>query len=127
MRPRIAVAIVDDDDLVRGTLKDLLAEAGLAVAGYASGGAFLAAPEARPNCLVVDYNMPAMNGLELVAALRARGLATPTVLLTGRADAMLRRRAAQFGVAVLEKPVSGARLLGAIDAALAPGRRAVAS
>jgi two-component system, LuxR family, response regulator FixJ len=116
-RPR--VAIVDDDDLVRAALGNLLAVAGLDVEAFASGPEFLASDRQPPGCLIVDYQMPAMNGLDLVSALRRRGVAVPAILVTGRPDEELRGRAAQLGIAaVLQKPVSGDRLLKFVAAAL---------
>ena len=120
---RSRVAIVDDDGLVRAALGDLLAVAGLDVETFSSGAEFLASDHQPPGCLIVDYQMPAMTGLDLVGALRRRGVAVPAILVTGRPDAALRRRAAQLGIAaVLEKPVSGDRLLQFVAAALHDAR-----
>ena len=72
-----------------------------------------------PSCLVVDYYMPGMNGLELVARLRERKKVHPSVLITSP-DENLRNQAAAFGVTMLDKPMLGGPLLKAEPGALLP-------
>jgi FixJ family two-component response regulator len=67
-----------------------------------------------PSCLVVDYYMPGMNGLELVAQLRARDVSIPAILITPAPSETLRARAAAAGVPIVEKPLLGSRLLESI-------------
>jgi FixJ family two-component response regulator len=62
--------------------------------------------------------MPAMNGLELVARLRDRGLGMPAILVSGHSNDNLRRRAAAAGVTILEKPFLGQRLFECIRSVL---------
>ena len=62
-------------------------------------------------CMVVDYNMPAMNGLELVGALRGRGVSIPAILIAGNPAKYVRDRAAAISVLVVEKPQLGSYLL----------------
>ena len=114
------VLIVDDDAAVRSSLKFALEIEGLAVRLY-DGAAALLADRALPSCgcLVVDYRMPVMDGLELIEALRARDVAMPAILITGRANKQLRLRAARSDVRrVLEKPLSDGMLVDSIRAAL---------
>src|SRR5690349_20686080 len=76
------VAIVDDDASVRTSLSRLLRAAGYAVAAFAGGAEFLQSA-ATPDCLLLDLNMPGMNGLEVLARLEAHGRKIPTIIITG--------------------------------------------
>jgi two-component system, LuxR family, response regulator FixJ len=113
------VAVVDDDEAVRDSLRFLLETAGYDVHGYASAQAFL--PEAEQyhwRYLVIDQHMPAVTGLDLVARLRRTGQAIPTLLITGSVTPDVVDRAAALGVtAVLEKPLADTDLLRYVAAA----------
>lgn len=114
------VLIVDDDAAVRSSLKFALEVEGLEVRLYDSAVALLA-DRTLPcrGCLVVDYRLPVMDGLELIEALRARGVAIPAILITGRANKQLRSRAARCGIRrVLEKPLFDGTLIDSIRSAL---------
>ena len=115
------VLVVDDDAAVRSSLKFALEIEGLKVRLYHSAAALLAEAALPPyGCLVVDYRMPAMDGLELIETLRARNVAMPAILITGRANKLLRSRAARSGIRlVLEKPLSDSTLLDSIRSSLA--------
>ena len=117
------VAVVDDDDGVRDSLRFLLETAGYDVHGYASAQAFL--PEAGQfdwRYLVIDQHMPAVTGLDLVARLRGTGQAIPTLLISGSVTPDMIDRASALGVtAVLEKPLAATDLLRYVDAAQGPG------
>jgi len=106
------VIIVDDDVAVRNSLKFSLEVEGFAVRVY-SGGIELLNDTELPHggCLVVDQNMPGMNGLDLVAQLRARDVAVPAILITSYPTAALRERAVKAGVAIVEKPFLGTILV----------------
>jgi len=66
-----AIVIVDDDESVRESLRRLMESEGFAVHAFSNGPELLnEASLPAMGCLVVDYQMPAMNGLELVSALR---------------------------------------------------------
>ena len=115
------VFVVDDDAAMRDALAQLLETAGLQVEAHADGPAFLAAFEAsRPGCLLLDMAMPGMTGLEVQAALNARGLSIPIIFLTGHGDIPMAVQAVQAGaVDFLEKPIQGAALLERVQRALA--------
>ena len=103
MSPELeTVLVVDDDAAVRAAL---LADGNL---------------PARA-CLVIDYRMPDIDGLELVDLLRARQVGLPAILISGRVNNQLRYRAQRSGVIrVLEKPLSDAALVESIRLAFAP-------
>lgn len=115
------VAVVDDDAAVRHALKFALEFEGLLVRLYDSAQALLVDPGlAHHGCLVIDYRMPDIDGLELVETLQERGLAIPVIMITGRANNGMRAKASRIGVvAVLEKPLSDNALADAIRSALA--------
>ncbi len=111
--PRPVVAVVDDNDDVRGALRFLLETAGYDVAAYDSAQAYLdhlVDPTAA--CLVLDHHMPQVTGVELLTQLHQRGADLPTALITGSLSPDLVRRARALGVArVLEKPLADDALL----------------
>jgi FixJ family two-component response regulator len=115
------VIVVDDDDAVRQSLKFALEMEGLNVRLYESGDAILADRDLPVSgCLVVDYYMPAMDGIELIDRLRHRAVRLPAILITARATEALRRRAARSGFRqVLEKPLEDGALIDSILGALA--------
>ena len=107
--------VVDDDSAVRNSLKFILEVEGFQVRVYSSAEELLdedSLPD--PSCLVVDYYMPGMNGLELVAQLRGRDVLIPAILITPAPSENLRNRAAAAGVPIVEKPLLGSRLLDSI-------------
>jgi FixJ family two-component response regulator len=114
------VAIVDDNESIRETTKDLLESAGLDVATFASAEDFLAwAPLPDLSCAIADMRMSGMNGLALHEHLVAAGTPVPIVLMTAYPDERARARALETGVvAYLTKPFTDAELLGCIGAAV---------
>jgi two-component system response regulator FixJ len=115
------VIVVDDDDAVRQSLKFALEMEGLSVRLYESGDALLADSNVPVSgCLVIDYYMPAMDGVELIDRLRRRSIWLPAILITARATKDLRGRAARSGFReVLEKPLEDGALIDSILGALA--------
>jgi two-component system response regulator FixJ len=119
------VIVVDDDVAVRNSLKFSLEVEGFAVRAYSGGIELLKDSELlREACLVIDQNMPGMNGLDLVAQLRARDVAAPAILITSYPTAALSARAAKAGVAIVEKPLLGSALLDRIRDLFSRGRTA---
>ena len=116
---RPLVVIVDDDPAIRSSLAFSLQTEGFLVRSYASGPELLGDDlTAEASCLVVDYQLPGMNGLDLLAELRRRQVAAPAILITTHPSAAVRERAAAIGVALVEKPLLGDALFHEIHAAL---------
>ena len=89
-----SILIVEDDRAVRESLKFSLVIEGFAVRAYADAEHLLAEPRLPEfDCLIVDQNMPGMNGLDLVSQLRARRIDTPAILITSHPNQSLRDRA----------------------------------
>src|SRR5689334_13832532 len=89
------VVIVEDDPAVRDSLKFTLIVEGYAVRAFSDAGELLA--ERRlpdPDCLIIDQNMPGMNGLNLISELRARKIKAPAILITSHPSSSVRERAA---------------------------------
>jgi FixJ family two-component response regulator len=116
------VLVVDDDAAVRAALKFVLEVEGFRVRLYDSSEAMLEDPELPTRgCLVVDYRMPRIDGLELVERLRERQVNLPAILISARVNDQLHRLAERSGLAgVLEKPFSDAALVDSIRSALGP-------
>jgi FixJ family two-component response regulator len=118
------VCVVDDDASVRRALERVLRAGGHRTETFASASEFLehaqrAGPRA-PGCLVLDVQLPGLNGLELQSALAAAGLDLPIVFITGHGDIPMSVRAMKAGaVDFLPKPVAAEDLLGAVEQALA--------
>ncbi len=120
------VSLVDDDPGVLDAVGTLFATKGLEVRCFADAASFLAAPRTG-GCVVSDLRMPGMNGLELVAALRAADDPRPVILLTAHGDVELAVRALKQGAFdFVEKPFEEERLLGAVRAALRAGEETAA-
>jgi FixJ family two-component response regulator len=120
MAQRQVIAIVDDDALIRETLKDLLDSAGYSSVMFGSAQRFLKSKRlARIACLITDMRMPGTTGIELYQKLAAAGRAMPTILITAYPDETVRARAVKAGIlCYLPKPVASEALLACVDEAL---------
>src|SRR4029453_2596887 len=100
------VAIVDDDELMRGALQGLLKEAGLPARAFASGEEVLTSgAQHLSSCLIADIRMPGMSGLELQARLNAEQIRIPIIFMTAHGDERIRTQALRAGaVDFLAKP-----------------------
>jgi two-component system response regulator FixJ len=116
---RDTVYIVDDDADVRESARALLESYDLAVQDFDSARAFLDGFKADCKaCLLLDLNMPEMNGLDLLEQLRRLEIDLPVIIVTGQGDADAAEHARRAGAfAFLEKPVDAA-LIEAVDRAL---------
>src|SRR5262245_25935620 len=99
------VLVIDDDPLVLSSLKFSLEVEGFTVRAYSGPYEFLNETDLpAKSCLLVDYYMPGMNGLELLARLRDRGVSIPAMVITGYAHCALRHQLAVAGIPLIEKP-----------------------
>jgi RNA polymerase sigma factor (sigma-70 family) len=125
MKPT-TVYVVDDDSSTRELLAWLMKRRGLRCEVFADARSFLAGYRGdMPGCLVVDLNMPGMNGLELQRHLNERGYCLPVIFLSARADVPKAVRAVREGaVDFIEKPFDYRRVVALVEDCL--GRDALA-
>ncbi|WEK48796.1 MAG: response regulator [Candidatus Kaistia colombiensis] len=118
--PHGLVFVVDGDGAVRRSLRFALGIDGFAVETFGDAETFLRLAECRPDaCVVVDYHLKGMNGVELIETVWRRGCRMPAILTVTNPSPALIRRAAAAGVALVEKPLLGSALLDRIREALA--------
>lgn len=113
------VAVIDDDELVRTALRELMRSAGLPAHAFASAEDFLnSGQQAQTACLIADIRMPGMSGLELQAKLNADRRRIPTIFITAHGDEKMRMQALRAGaVEFLAKPFDDEALLERVRAA----------
>ena len=121
---RPLVAIVDDDESVCRAMKRLVRSLEMEADTFHSGTAFLelyaAMPSSRPDCLILDLQMPGMDGLEVQERLAELNSAIPIVFITAHDAPGMRERALSAGaIAYLRKPFDDELLVAALEAALA--------
>jgi two-component system, LuxR family, response regulator FixJ len=118
-RDRRVVSVVDDDESLRRSIRNLLRSVGFGVETFASAEEFLmSAQRENTGCLVLDLRMTGMSGLDLLQHLAVADSLIPTVILTAHGDEETRRRSLQAGaVAFLDKPFRSDALLDAVRAA----------
>ena len=114
------ISVVDDDESVRRTTTLLIESFGFRAAAFESAEGFLRSGQLHDtSCLIVDVQMPGMNGLQLQSHLAAAGCGIPIVFITAYDDKESRQRALQAGaVAFLGKPFGDEHLLQTIRSAL---------
>jgi FixJ family two-component response regulator len=121
------VVVVDDDDSVSRAIKRLLRSIGIVAETFASGNAFLdvlsSVPSYRPDCVILDVQMPGLNGLEVQQRLAGSGL--PIIFITAHDDIDVRERALAAGAAgYLRKPFNDELFVKTVRAALTMGPHA---
>jgi DNA-binding NarL/FixJ family response regulator len=119
------ILLADDDPLTREGIKLLLSTSLYQVVGEAENGAEALAlvPTARPDLLLLDFDMPERSGFEVLRTLRERGDKRPVVLLTGRMPDERVYQALQAGLnGLVIKSMALQQLLTCLDAVMA-GRR----
>jgi FixJ family two-component response regulator len=114
------IFVVDDNVWVGELITELLESQGLDAVAYVSINDFLADEQHRqPGCLIIDEDIPETEGLEVVQALRDKGVLVPTILITGKLDTSNTSSIRELGIlAVLQRPFSVARLIEAVRAGL---------
>jgi FixJ family two-component response regulator len=123
------IAIVDDDDAVLEATKDLVETMGFRTATFRGAKAFLASNTAdAAACLILDVQMPGIDGLQLQQLLVSANRGIPIIFVTAYPNERTRRRALKAGsVAFLSKPFSREELLHCIRLALDDKPSGVAS
>ncbi len=114
------VYVVDDDEAVRKSLRMLLKTEGYTVATFAGADEFLTVcNQETTGCIILDVNMPEMDGPTMQEELTRRGFKLPIIFLTGQGSIPITVRALKAGAMdFLTKPVDGAELLACVKQAL---------
>ena len=114
------VHVVDDDAAIRRAMVRLLRSEGLTTVTYDTAQAVLnGASSLSFGCILLDLQMPGMDGLQLLARLSELGIELPVIVVTGHGDVATAVKAMKAGaVDFIEKPIDEVQLLAAIDAAL---------
>ena len=113
------IHLVDDDEAVRHSASFMLRHAGFSVKTYADGVIFLeSAQQAALGCILLDVQMPHMDGLEVQQRLNDLGISLPVIVLTGHGDVEVAVKAMKAGaVDFVEKPYEKQTLIAALTRA----------
>jgi FixJ family two-component response regulator len=117
---RPLVLVVDDDEEVRSSIRELMLSVGIEVGCYGSPRELLESelPD-RPGCLVLDIRMPGSSGLDLQNQLASRSNAKPIIFLTGHGDIPMTVQAMKAGaIDFLTKPFRDQSLIDAVTAGI---------
>lgn len=114
------IAVVDDDNDLRRSTADLLKAEGYRVESFTNGAEFIASdPTDRLAGILLDIEMPGLDGIGVLEKLRDRGLKVPVLVVTGRGDVPTAVKAMRLGaVNFVEKPYVAVELLRALKEAL---------
>ena len=120
MSSALLIAVVEDDWLVRDSMRSLMKSLGYTVEVFSSASEFLASPHlVETTCLIADVQMPSMTGVELYRHLIDKGYTIPTILVTAHPNDVDRARALNDGVVCyLRKPVDQEHLMRCLRYAL---------
>ena len=119
-RAALLVAVVDDDDDLRDATATFIRSLGYGVEAFASGQAFLDWHRlADTCCLITDFSMPGMDGLELLERVKADQRRFPVIMVTGSSIEVVRPRALKAGAYnVLNKPYRAGVLADCINSSV---------
>lgn len=119
--PPCRLILIEDDENVRRSTTMLLRARGFQIDAYRNASEFLMMTgDHGGDCLLIDYKMPRIDGLELMHRIRQLDDQTPGIMVTGFYSDSLKRRAIEAGFAdVLEKPAKPHALETMIEAVLA--------
>jgi FixJ family two-component response regulator len=114
------ISVIDDDESYRTALVGLLHSLGYEAHGFASGAEFIdRGGERSCDCIISDFSMPKMSGLDLIQLLNSRGSTVPVIMVTGRTEPELEAKAAAVGaVCLLMKPFEADALIGHLERVL---------
>ncbi len=117
----VTVYIVDDDEFFRKSLRRLVQAMGYRVVDFHSAVAFLELSVIkRPSCLILDFNLPKMDGLTLQGELLAKGIHIPIIFISGYGSIPISVRAMKKGaIDFLQKPFSAQEMGEVISSAIA--------
>lgn len=102
----LCVCLVEDDASVRSSIGFALEVDGHHVDQFASAAAALGSDvSAQWSCLVIDYHLPDLDGLALLAALREKNILVPAIIVTSNPTKQLRRLISEAGATLVEKPL----------------------
>lgn len=119
-KEKAVIRIVDDDEGFGDAIRFMLKTDGWLVSYYSETGTFLKKDDLDvPGCIILDYQMPLVNGLEFQDILAHRGYRQPIIFLTAHADVDMAISAFRSGAEdILKKPVSSEILLEAVERAV---------
>jgi FixJ family two-component response regulator len=119
MNDHAKIFIVDDDHAVRDSLTLLLETAGYHVASFASSSDFLESCKSNHGCIILDVDMPGIDGPALQDELIRRDIRLPVIFLSGKGTIPITVRTMKAGAMdFLTKPMDGAILLSVVQAAI---------
>jgi FixJ family two-component response regulator len=114
------ISIVDDDAMARDGVGALVESLGYNAVTFTSAEHFLRSEViAKTTCLITDFQMPGLNGLELQEALKSQGYQTPVILITAYPNEKHRTRAIENGaIGFLSKPFDDETLIAYLRTAI---------
>ena len=114
------ISVVDDDEMVRGAVKDLVRSLGYVATAYSSAEEYLQSDGLRnTSCLITDVQMRGMSGADLQEHLIAKGNMTPVIFITAFANEKTRTRVLEAGAfGYLQKPFDNDALIKCLETAL---------
>ena len=119
MTKAFVISVVDDDCSVRESLNGLLRSMGFFVLVFASAEEFLESDQFETDCLILDFRMPGINGIELQRRLRVMGHRIPIIFISAHADDATRTTALCGGaMSFLVKPLNEEMVLTALKSVL---------
>ena len=120
MSGEFTISVVDDDESFRIAIVGLLRSLGYEAHGYASAVEFISGGGGGAcDCIITDFEMPEMSGLDLIQLLDARGSTVPVIMVTGCSDSALGAKAAAGGaVCLLTKPFVADALIASLEGVL---------
>jgi two-component system CheB/CheR fusion protein len=115
------IIVVDDDAVVRTSIRDVLEADGFVVEDFSDAESYLAAYRSdREGCVLLDAGLPGIGGIDLLKRLQEMGSPMPTIMLTGSSEVKLAVSAMKAGACdFIEKPVGKDALMASIGRALA--------
>lgn len=116
---RPTLLIVDDDAAVLRSLAFMAGTRGYGVVSCGTAAQALAELNGSVSCLILDQNLPDVQGIRLLKQIRAAGISAPAVLMTTGPSAALRSQAAAVGAPIVEKPLLDESLFQQVEALLA--------